>query len=129
MVAKKMVPVFRWSATGSILLTSGVDANAANDLPLIVECANFLGDPAVSSAIAENQVFHQQLSDTGWCQQWDEGTGRLTACTGLELDSVALCILAFHLPQSDRPSAKQLASIGTRLLKAAGAISSESPDK
>ena len=129
MVQKKMVPVFRWSATGGILLTSGVDANAANDHPLIVECANFLCDPALRYPAAENHALHQQLSDTGWCQQWDAGTERFSACTGVRISSVALCILTLHLPQSTRPSAKQLATIGTGLLKAASAIASESPEK
>lgn len=124
-----MVPVYQWSATSNRLLTCGVGAHSVTNGPLGTACAGWFCEPRQPAHSAETYDIHQQLEDTGWCHQWHEDTGQLTACTGVRLSSVALCVLALHLPQSGRPAPSQLATIGVGLLRAAQAIANESPDR
>ncbi|MES2973701.1 MAG: helix-turn-helix domain-containing protein [Pseudomonadota bacterium] len=122
-----MVPVYQWSAAGSMLLTSGVAPDAAAGDLLTPTCAGFFCEPREPATTAGAQDIHRQLLDSGWCHQWHEATGRLAACTGVRLNSVALCVLALHQPQQARPTAGQLHDIGAGLLRAAHAIATESP--
>ncbi len=129
LVGQKVVPVFRWSAAGNILITSGVDTNAVDDTALMTACCLHLRDAADSAAGPPDPALRQQLSQSGWCHQWHRESARLTAAAGVRLSSVAEGILSFHLPQSASPTASELAWLGQQVLAAAAAIANESPNQ
>lgn len=129
MVDDKVVPVFRWSAAGNILISSGVDIHVVDDLPLLTLCCRHARDGALAAPDGADPDLHAQLLATGWGWQWNEAAGQLTLCTGAQLGSVALCVLAFHVPQPACSSPEELAALGQRLLVAARAIASETPNQ
>jgi DNA-binding IclR family transcriptional regulator len=126
-VNDRLVPVFQWAATSSVLLSSGVDP--ATDDPLMQECFQFFHDATAPAAATGLPGIAHQLAQTGWCHRWQTQRGLLIACTTLPSNPVVEGALALHLPLDQAPSAQQLAEIGGVLLQAAAAIANETPEQ
>jgi len=124
-IAGSMVPVFRWSTEGAMLLASGLCADTASIDALTRVCFDFFFGDLATAADPAREVTIRQLSSVRWCHQWDEPMGQLVACTGVRHRSVGCFVLSARLPQADPPSVERMASVGSQLLRAAGAISSE----
>ena len=124
-IADSMVPVFRWSAEGAILLASGGYADTASIAAATRVCFDFFFGEVVTADDPNVGIFVQQLSRVNWCHQWDEPMGHLLACTGVLHRSVGCFVLSMQMPQPGLPSAERIASIGSQLLRAASAISTE----
>lgn len=126
-VDDKVLPVFRWSSAGNILISSGVDIHSVNDLPLMTLCCDHARDGSVTTPDGVDPALYQQLVTKGWCAQRSTTASELTLCAGFQLSSVAMCVLAFHVPQLVRSSPAELTALGQRLLAAADAIARETP--
>lgn len=125
LIAGNMVPVFRWSSECSTLLANGRCGNTTSIGELTRICFDFFFGDCVTATNPANEEAVRQLSIVNWCHQWDESMGQLVACTGVRHKSVGCFVLSLCMPQLDIPPVERIANMGTQLLRAAGAISSE----
>jgi hypothetical protein len=128
-IAGRMVPVFRWSRDGAVLLASGVLADADSPGVLTRVCFDSCFHSLSTTADPSEAVILRQLSNENWCHRWDASMGRLFACTGVHHSSVGHFVLSARLPQPGEPSEARIALVGAPLLRAARAISNDALDR
>ncbi|WP_434035038.1 helix-turn-helix domain-containing protein [Cupriavidus sp. a3] len=121
MIGRTMVPVFRWSAAASTLLSQGTSEVSDDEQVPSRHCREFFyGDK--TSVTGE---FARQLSEKGWCYWWDVAASELSASTAVRFEHVGDFVLTLHVPQPEAPSEARLACVGLHLCQSARDIAQQ----
>ena len=121
-----MVPVYRWSAQGSVHLAQGSSTTTAAAGKLAGECFDYAFGNLVSAGDACLDELVRQLAVEGFCSSWSADSRQLSVCAPIRHLPVGQFVLSIHLVELVAPAPARIAAAGDLLLATATAIAAQS---